>query len=265
MTDVIPAVYGAICEVSGTLAKAGISKDRKNLQQGYQFRGIDDVYNALAPVLSAAKLCILPRVLSRTVAEGATKAGGVLYYVVCDVEFDLVCATDGSRHTVRTCGEAMDSADKATNKAMSAAYKYMAMQVFCIPTQGDNDADAHTPEPASRRQPTASEPRYEPPSPPPPPREVPRPDPGHPGNTEPVSAADLRKYWFARLAECYPANGTAPAGLSDTDRYAAQLGLFGHESLGDLTDEERAKVRKKLGVTSPDALRAACDKFVIPF
>ena len=48
----------------------------------------------------------------------------------------------------------MDTADKATNKAMSAAYKYMAMQVFCIPTQGDNDADAHTPEPAKRESAT---------------------------------------------------------------------------------------------------------------
>jgi hypothetical protein len=38
----------------------------------------------------------------------------------------------------------MDSGDKATNKAMSAAYKYMAMQLFCIPTEGDNDADSST-------------------------------------------------------------------------------------------------------------------------
>ena len=38
----------------------------------------------------------------------------------------------------------MDSGDKATNKAMSAAYKYMAFQTFAIPTQGDNDADGQT-------------------------------------------------------------------------------------------------------------------------
>jgi len=45
----------------------------------------------------------------------------------------------------------MDSGDKATNKAMSAAYKYMAFQTFAIPTEGDNDADAHTHEVASKR------------------------------------------------------------------------------------------------------------------
>jgi hypothetical protein len=56
----------------------------------------------------------------------------------------LVSAEDGSKHTARTFGEAMDSGDKATNKAMSAAYKYMAFQTFAIPTEGDNDADNHT-------------------------------------------------------------------------------------------------------------------------
>jgi hypothetical protein len=55
-----------------------------------------------------------------------------------------VAAEDGSRHTVITYGEAMDSGDKATNKAMSAAYKYACMQAFSIPTEGDNDADAQT-------------------------------------------------------------------------------------------------------------------------
>ena len=67
-------------------------------------------------------------------------------YVTVDAEFDFVSALDGSKHTVRTFGEAMDSADKATNKAMSAAYKYAAFQAFAIPTEGDNDADAHTPQ-----------------------------------------------------------------------------------------------------------------------
>jgi hypothetical protein len=38
----------------------------------------------------------------------------------------------------------MDTTDKATNKAMSAAYKYAALLTFAIPTEGDNDADTHT-------------------------------------------------------------------------------------------------------------------------
>ena len=145
-----PMVYAAISQVMADIGKAGISKDRKNEQQGYKFRGIDDVYNALSGFLSAAGLCVLPRVLKREVTERATKNGGVLFYVVLDVEFDLVCAADGSKHTVSVVGEAMDSGDKATNKAMSAAYKYACMEVFCIPTEGDNDADSKTHEVAAQ-------------------------------------------------------------------------------------------------------------------
>jgi len=144
-------VYAAIAWVQGQLARKGISKDNKNQQQGYKFRGIDDVYNALAPLLSEAGLCILPRVLHREVTETTTTKGGKLFYVVLDMEFDLV-GIDGSMHTVKTCGEAMDSGDKATNKAMSAAYKYACLQTFCIPTQGDNDADATTHEVANYTQ-----------------------------------------------------------------------------------------------------------------
>jgi hypothetical protein len=137
-------VYTAIAQVMATIAKQGISKDRKNDAQGYAFRGIDDVYNALAPILSEAGLCVLPYVKSREVLERQTRSGGALFYVTVAVDFALVSAVDGSTHTISVVGEAMDSGDKATNKAMSAAYKYACMQAFCIPTEGDNDADKQT-------------------------------------------------------------------------------------------------------------------------
>ena len=138
----LPAVYQAIAAVMEDVGRDGIAKDRRNDAQKYNFRGIDDVYNALAPILARHHLIIVPRVLTREKTEQTTQKGGILFYVVVQVEFDIVCASDGSKITACTWGEAMDSADKATNKAMSAAYKYMAMQTFCIPTEGDNDADA---------------------------------------------------------------------------------------------------------------------------
>lgn len=142
-----PAVYRAIAAVMAEMAKEGISKDRRSGDGGgprFQFRGIDDVYNALAPVMSTNGLMMLPRMLSRQITERATKNGGAMFYTVVEAEFDLVASEDGSSHTIRTFGEAMDSSDKSTNKAMSAAFKYAAMQAFCIPTEGDNDADATT-------------------------------------------------------------------------------------------------------------------------
>ena len=148
-------VYECIAEVSAELAQAGISKTRQNAQQGYKFRGIDDVYNALAPIIAKHKLVIIPRILARSLMERTTKNGAALFYVTVEAEFDFVSAIDASKVTARTFGEAMDSADKATNKAMSAAYKYAAFQTFCIPTEGENDADAVTPEPIA---PAASQP-----------------------------------------------------------------------------------------------------------
>lgn len=138
------AVYKAINAVQADLAKVGISKDRKNEAQGYKFRGIDEVYNVLSPMLARHGLCILPRCTERVCVERSNAKGTALFYVTVRAEFDFVSSEDGSKHTVTTYGEAMDSGDKATNKAMSAAYKYAAMQAFSIPTEGDNDADATT-------------------------------------------------------------------------------------------------------------------------
>jgi hypothetical protein len=146
-------VYALIAAVMAEMSAQGIGKDKTNSQQGYKFRGIDEVLNALSAPLATCGLVILPRVLSREVSERQTAKGGTLFYVVLDVEFDLVSSHDGSKHTVRVQCEAMDSADKATNKAMSAAYKYMAILTFCIPTEGDNDADATTPEVVPQKQP----------------------------------------------------------------------------------------------------------------
>jgi len=144
-------VYKAINNVQADLSVLGITKDRRNMQgNGYNFRGIDDVYNTIAPLLSKHGLCILPRVLSRECVERVSQKGGALFYVTVDAEFDFVSAEDGTKHTVKTFGEAMDSGDKATNKAMSAAYKYACFQAFSIPTESDNDADAHTHTPAPK-------------------------------------------------------------------------------------------------------------------
>ena len=136
-------VYQAINAVQRELAAVGITKDRRNTQQGYNFRGIDDVFNTLSPLLGKQGLCILPRVTEREQVERQSAKGGTLFFVTVGVEFDFIAAQDGSKHTIKTFGEAMDSADKATNKAMSAAYKYAALQAFAIPTEADNDAEAH--------------------------------------------------------------------------------------------------------------------------
>jgi len=137
-------VYKAIENVMRDLGSEGIGKNKQNKMQNYAFRGIDDVLNALNPILSKHGLIICPRVLTRETVERQTKSGGALFYTFVHAEFDFICSEDGSKHTASTMGEGMDSSDKSTNKAMSAAYKYAAFQTFCIPTEAvDSEIESH--------------------------------------------------------------------------------------------------------------------------
>ena len=137
-------VYEAIAAITASLSKVGIAKGRKTQQGGgasFSFRGIDDVLNALSPLLAEHKLCIFPRITNRASVERQTKSGGALFYTTVSAAFDFVSAVDGSKHTAETIGEAMDSGDKSTNKAMSIAYKYAVFLTFCVPIEGTPDAD----------------------------------------------------------------------------------------------------------------------------
>jgi hypothetical protein len=131
-----------ICEsISNIIAEIGaIGKDKKNLQQGFMYRGIDDVMNALQPVLSKHKVFIVPEILEQTREERQSAKGGLLIYSICKIKYTFY-AEDGSNVVAVVIGEGMDSGDKATNKAMSIAFKYACFQVFCIPTEEMKDPD----------------------------------------------------------------------------------------------------------------------------
>lgn len=139
-----PVIYRAI---AGVIADVGaVSKDKMNKQQGFKFRSIDDVYNALHPALAKNKVFIVPRILNRTSSViGKTKNGTDMVKVECEIEFTFY-GEDGSSVAAVIVGEGLDTGDKATNKAMAIAYKYACFQVFCIPTEDMTDPDAECPE-----------------------------------------------------------------------------------------------------------------------
>lgn len=151
-----PSVYGAITAITAELAGAGIPKSRFNEVEEYKYRSIDDVLNRLAPLLAKHRLCALPKVRKRQATERLGENLQLLTHVALRVSFTLVSADDGSSHSVEAYGEALDGGDKATAKAMSAAYKSAMVQAFCIPVADLEDADAtshklvartHLPEP----------------------------------------------------------------------------------------------------------------------
>lgn len=140
-------IYKAIPCIMGEINAVG--KNKKNTQQGFMYRGIDDVMNAINPALVKHNVFIVPEVMEQSREERKTAKGGSLLYSVCRMKFRF-CADDGSYVEAVTIGEGMDSGDKATNKAMAVAFKYACFQVFCIPTEEMKDPDAETPEPSSR-------------------------------------------------------------------------------------------------------------------
>lgn len=120
-----------------------ISKDNYNQLQKFKFRGIDDVMNAMHPILSKNNIFVTPEVESFEREERTSKNGGLIIYTIATIKFTFY-AEDGSNIVVKVVGEAMDSGDKGMNKAMSIAYKYALFQVFCIPTEDDPDKDSYT-------------------------------------------------------------------------------------------------------------------------
>ena len=109
--------------------------------------------NALAPALQKYKLFTVPEVLEQSREERTSSKGGLLIYSICKIKYTFY-AEDGTFVTATVIGEGMDSSDKATNKAMSAAFKYACFQTFCIPTEEmvDSDSECHEVKPKEEKK-----------------------------------------------------------------------------------------------------------------
>lgn len=143
-------IYKAMAKIAAEIGSIG--KDKK-CQHGatFSYRGIDDVYNALNPIMGKHGVFVLPIAHERTTEARTSKNGAAMEIVTMRMEYRF-CHEDGSEVSCMTVGQAMDSGDKATNKAMAIAHKYAILQTFCIPTEDmeDPDAKADTLTPAAR-------------------------------------------------------------------------------------------------------------------
>lgn len=162
-TELAGAIYSLIPKVMAEIGSIG--KDRKNEQQGYKFRGIEDFYNAAHPAFVNHGIFCVPQVLEhesqdRLKTDGS---GKISVRVVAKVSHKFF-AHDGSFVDVITVGEGIDQSDKATNKAMSAAMKYALIELFMVPTKDVEDSDRSGEELGHKTRPVSSEgkPKVEP-------------------------------------------------------------------------------------------------------
>lgn len=135
-------IYKAIANCMKDIGAVG--KNQRNDQQKFMYRGIDAVMNAINPALVKNGIFVAPEILEQIREDRQTRNGGTLIYSICKVKYTFF-ADDGSNISAIVIGEGMDSGDKATNKAMSIAFKYACFQVFCIPTEEmiDPDTECH--------------------------------------------------------------------------------------------------------------------------
>ncbi len=127
-----------------------ITKDQKNTAQGFKFRGIDQFVNALYPALTKHGVFMVPSCdrEEHELKEVTRSSGkpGIDKHVTLMMSYTFI-AEDGSWVKAGPIpAEGLDSGDKATNKALSAALKYALIQTFSVPTEDMAEADLDTPE-----------------------------------------------------------------------------------------------------------------------
>jgi len=150
MSETIGKIYTAIPAIMKDMTP--IAKDRKNVAQGYNFRGIDDVYNASHEIMAKHGVFMRAKIQEVTFSERPSKSGGILTHCRIRTTYSFV-ANDGSFVETEVVGEGMDSGDKAANKAMSVGQKYAILQTFLVPTDEPKDPENDSPEPTPRSVP----------------------------------------------------------------------------------------------------------------
>lgn len=136
------AAVGINAAISAVMSEISpVQKDKRNKQQGFDYRGIDDVYNELHSAMAKHKIFTTSEIIQRIREERQARSGGTLLYTTLRICYTFH-APDGSSVTTTVDGEGMDSGDKSSNKAMAVAHKYALLQIFMIPTQETKDSDA---------------------------------------------------------------------------------------------------------------------------
>jgi hypothetical protein len=144
--DTRPTIYEALAAVQAGVRAVG--KGSRNLEQGYNFRGIDAVVNAVSPLLREHKVLVIPEVLESSYRDVTTSRGKPSRECTVKVRYRFY-GPRGDFVDAVTPGESMDFCDKGTPKAMSVAFRVALLQALCLPTD-EPDADSQSYERANR-------------------------------------------------------------------------------------------------------------------
>ena len=224
MTDPAPklSLIGKLCRIMAAVDH--IEKKGRNKEQGYDFVRESDVKAELRSLFAKENVWPSPDVEDASYVEFPTKSGGVMHFCRLKVRITFEDGDSGETRSCRVMGEAMDSGDKASNKALTAAVKVALLQSMLIPTGDDTENDPKPEKHAARPQATAPA-------------------------SAPASAMDPRV--AAKWVAAFAAAGVPVAALET--RVGLKVGQFTvaeERSLGAFLKEARAKAKPK----TPDEL-----------
>lgn len=137
----VPTIHEALSHVMGEVQ--GVGKGGENKQQGYKFRGVDAVVNAVGPALRNHGVIVVPDLVHADYRPYSTKSGTQMMGCTVHVRYTFH-GPAGDTIECSVMGESSDSGDKATPKAFSVAYRTALLQALCIPTdEPDPDETSH--------------------------------------------------------------------------------------------------------------------------
>lgn len=155
METELPAVHEALAAVLDGLGPIPKNGQAPGNMGGYPFRRVEDITAALKPLFAKHGVLCLPSVMNRIETERLTRSGGVMFCVDLEICFRFV-GPQGDELAANVWGQGTDSGDKATQKAVTSAFKTMLSVVFCI-SDSTLDAEAHSVPETTRPAPAPKE------------------------------------------------------------------------------------------------------------
>lgn len=146
-------LYQKILKITESIGS--IKKTGKNQQQGYGFIEQSEVMAELRPQLVKWGVVIQPETVSRTTDKFQNSKGTTFVHANVVSRYTVINADNPEERFVSEwdAGEAMDTSDKATNKAVTASQKTYLMKLFNISDKDDADKDSPEAQPPKNKVP----------------------------------------------------------------------------------------------------------------
>ena len=138
------AIYPALSAVQSAVKETGIKKSGKVAigNSGYDYRGIDQIYETFAPLFAENKIATNPippngedRDLVSVSMEGKTT------HTVIQGTLRFLSLEDGSYVDTAYLGQSKSTQGKDLQAARSFAYRDALIQFFCVPFEGTEEPE----------------------------------------------------------------------------------------------------------------------------